>query len=159
MPKVGATRVFLVDDHPVTIKGIRSLLESQKDIVVGGEAGCAEESFEKIEAQAVDVVLMDIDLPGIDGIEATRLLKAKHPDLKVVMLSAFEDQDLGSVIEAGACGYILKSATRQELANVVVQAAGGYSPIFDSKLTMGLLDRLDQLQGTGRSPGLPAVDQ
>ena len=133
-------RVFLVDDHPVVREGIRRLLEPEKGIVVVGEAATAEESFGKLDAQAVDVVLMDIRLTGMDGIEATRRLKVKHSDLKVIILSSFGRAYLDQAIEAGASGYILKSATRLELAKAVVQAAGGQFAI-DPELTKYLVDR------------------
>ena len=118
-------RVFLVDDHPLVREGIRRLLEPVEGIVVVGEAGSAEEILAMVGAQAVDVVLMDIKLTGMDGIEATGKLKVERPDLKVIMLSSFGNEYLVQAIEAGANGYILKSATRCELADAVVHVAGG----------------------------------
>ena len=132
-------RVFLVDDHPLVREGIRRLMEPEEGIVVVGEAGSAEESFEKVGAQAVDVVLMDIRLTGMDGIEATRRLRANHSDLKVIILSSFGKAYLDQAIEAGASGYILKTATRTELANAVAQAAGGQW-YLDPKLTKDLVE-------------------
>lgn len=120
--------VFLVDDHPLVREGIRRLLESEEGIVVVDEAASAEEGLEKLDAQAVDVVLMDIKLTGMDGIEATRQLRVKLPDVKVIILSSFGNEYLAQAIEAGANGYMLKTATRSELANAVVQAADGHWP-------------------------------
>ncbi len=82
-------RVLLVDDHPVVRQGIRRLLELEKQISVVGEAGSGDEALEQMDASAVDVVIMDIGLPGIDGIETTRRLRDRHPDLKVLVLSSF----------------------------------------------------------------------
>ena len=133
-------RVFLVDDHPLVREGIRRLLEPEEGIVVVGEAGSAEESFAKVGAQAVDVVLMDIRLPGMDGVEATRQLRVRHSDLKITILSSFGDEYLVQAIEAGASGYILKATTRSELAIAVVQVAGGQW-YLDPRLTRDLVDR------------------
>ena len=117
--------VFLAVDRPRLRQGIRRLLEPEEGTVVVGEATSAEESFAKVGAQAVDVVLMDIRLTGMDGIEATRQLRGERSDLKVIMLSSFGNEYLVQAIEAGASGYILKAATRHELANGVRQVAGG----------------------------------
>ena len=95
-------RVFLVDDHPLVREGIRRLLESEEGIVVVGETGSAEESLENLGAQSVDVVLMDIKLTGMNGIEAMRRLRVERPDLKVVMLSSFGSEYVVQAIEAGA---------------------------------------------------------
>ena len=122
-------RVFLVDDHPLVREGIRRLLETEEGIAVVGEAATAEESFAQVSAQAVDVVLMDIRLPGMDGLEATRQLKDKRPDLKVIILSSFGNEYLAQAIDAGANGYMLKSATRSELTDAVAQAADGHWPL------------------------------
>ena len=146
-------RVFLVDDHPVIRTGICRLLESENGIVVVGEAESAEESLEKVDAGCVDVVLMDVQLPGINGIEATRLLAVKHPDLKVIILSAFGDQYLDQAVEAGAKGYMLKTATRQELVNAVLQVVNGQRPI-DSNLTTSLLDLLSNPSRQSGAQGL-----
>ena len=78
-------RVFLVDDHMVTREGIRRLLELDERITVVGEAGSREEALEEVDACSADVALMDIRLTGIDGIEATRQLRARYPDLKVIV--------------------------------------------------------------------------
>ena len=146
-------RVFLVDDHPLVREGIRRLLESGGDIVVVGDAGSAEECWDRLDTQQVDVVLMDVALPGVDGIEATRRIKASRPDLKVVMLSSFNGKLMARAIEAGASGYVLKTATQAELVSAVVQAADGRSPI-DPRLTAGLLEQLHELSRTGKKRGL-----
>ena len=146
-------RVFLVDDHLVVREGIRRLLEWDERIAVVGEAGSGEEALEQIHVCSAEVVLMDIRLTGIDGIESTRRLRAQYPDLKVIVLSAFGDEYLANAIEAGAKGYIMKTATQPELVHAVVEAAAGRSPI-DSGLTSRLLDRLVELSTTSRSESL-----
>ena len=151
-------RVFLVDDHLVVREGIRRLLEWDERIEVVGEAGSGEEALEQIDACSAGVVLMDIRLTGIDGIEATRQLRARYPDLKVIVLSSFGDQYLVGAIEAGANGYIMKTATQPELVHAVVQAAAGGSPM-DPVLTSKLLERLVELSTTCPSEILPSRQQ
>ena len=141
-PDSNAIRVFLVDDHPAVREGISRLLASDPRIKVIGAVGIAEECMKELEKQAVDVILMDINLPGIDGIQATRQLKAEHPELKIVMLSSFGEKYLNQAVQAGADGFLMKTTGKIELVNAVVQAVRGCTPIIDSKLTTSLLDRL-----------------
>lgn len=122
-PKV-AIPIFLVDDHTVVREGIRRLLELEGDVVIVGEADSAEEALTQLRYCAPKVVLMDIRLPGISGIEATRHIKAQHPDLRVLILSAFGDEHLAQAIEAGADGYVLKTTKRAELMEAVRRALG-----------------------------------
>ena len=153
--------VLLIDDHPMIRVGIRRLLELETRIKVVGEVGSAEEAMELIDArsaeahdaQPVDVVLMDVKLPGIDGIDATRLLSDKYPEVKVVILSSFGSEFLAQAIEAGAIGYILKTASQQELVHAVVLASNGLSPI-DPSLTAGLLDQFAMISKIARHRGL-----
>lgn len=146
------THVLLVDDHPVVREGIRRLLELDDRIEVVAEADSAEEAFNKMNTSP-DVVLMDIRLPGIDGIAATRDLLAAHPDVKIIVLSAFGNEYLNQAMEAGAKGYILKTVSQSELASSVLQVASGQTPI-DPKLTSGLLDQLAELSKLARQSGL-----
>ena len=132
--------VYIVDDYPLVREGIRRLLEVDARISVVGEADSGEIALEGVTTTSPKVVLMDVNLPGINGIETTRLLTSRHPELRVLMLSSFGDQFLLESLEAGACGFILKSATQQEMVNAVLSAAGGDLPI-DPKLTNVLLNR------------------
>ncbi len=158
---VESIRVLLIDDHPMVRVGIRRLLELETRIKVVGEVGSAEEAMELIgarsaearDAQPVDVVLMDVKLQGIDGIEATRLLSDKYPEVKVVILSSFGSEFLAQAIEVGAIGYILKTASQQELVHAVVLASNGLSPI-DPSLTAGLLDQFAMVSKIARHRGL-----
>ncbi len=135
-------RVFVVDDHPAVLEGISRLLESEPGTTVVGVAENAEDCFKMLGNQAVDVVVMDINLPGLDGIQATRQIKAKQQDLKIIILSSFGREYLDKAVEAGVDGYLLKTSGKIELVNAVVQAVSDCAPIIDSKLTMCLLDRL-----------------
>ena len=132
-------RVFLVDDHPLMKEALRRLLEANEGFLVVGEADSAEEALKQMEVVSADMVVMDIRLPGMDGVEATRQLKARHPDLKVVVVSAFGEEHLLHSIEAGADGYLLKTLAPDELARSLHQAAQGLSPV-DTSLTRHLMD-------------------
>ena len=140
-------RVFLVDDHLIVREGIRRLLEIDERIQVVGEADRAEDALSGAEMASAQVVLMDIRLPGIDGIEATRQLMAQDRELKVVILSSFGDEYLAPAIEAGARGYILKTASQRELVQAVFRAASGQSPI-DASLSTELFTRFANLSKT-----------
>ena len=127
-------RVYLVDDHPVIREGIRRLLELDERIQVVGDTDNGEEAVSQVVATSAEVVLMDVQLPGMDGVETTKQLTDRHPDLRVVILSSFGDRYLAQSMEAGACGYILKTATLPEMISAVLRAADGQSPI-DPRLT------------------------
>jgi len=109
-------RILIVDDHGIVRAGIRSLLESQPDVEVVGEAARGEEAIEKAKQLHPDLVLMDIALPGMNGIEATRQIKKELPDISVLVLTMHDDEEFFfPVLRAGASGYILKEAEPQEL--------------------------------------------
>ena len=146
-------RVFLVDDHPVVREGIRRLLDLDERVQVVGEADNAEEALGQVASTSAKVVLMDIKLPGMDGIEATERLMAQDPNLRVVILSSFGDRYLTPCIEAGACGYILKTATQPEMVSAVVRAAGGQSPI-DPALAQMLFNLPGRQTQHQQRPGL-----
>ena len=133
-------QVFLVDDHPVVREGIRRLLEMDERLQIVGEAANATEALGLVTSTLAKVVLMDIRMPGMDGIEATRRLTAQDPELRVIILSSFGERYLIPCIEAGACGYILKTATQPEMVSAVIRAADGQSPI-DPALAKILFDR------------------
>ncbi|MBI4199494.1 MAG: response regulator transcription factor [Chloroflexi bacterium] len=134
-------------------EGLRRLLALDKRVQVIGEAASAEEALEAPEVAAAQVVLMDIRLPGISGIEATRQIKAKLPGLRVVILSAFGEEYLMEAIKAGADGYVLKTSPLSDLVRAVVQAAEGEPPL-DSSLTGRLFGQVAELARASRPPGL-----
>lgn len=113
---MGKLRVLIVDDHGIVRAGVRSLLESQPDIEVIGEAAGGEEAIEKSRQLKPDVVLMDIAMPGMNGIEATRGIKKERPDTIVLVLTMHDDAEFFfPVLRAGASGYLLKGAPPYEL--------------------------------------------
>jgi DNA-binding NarL/FixJ family response regulator len=123
-------RVLLVDDHILFRKGLASLLSSQPDFVVVGEAGDGLEGLEKTKSLKPDLVLMDVTMPRCAGPEATRLITREMPDMQIVMLSVSDDdQDIFAAIRAGAIGYLLKSIKPDELFARLRGVAQGEAPI------------------------------
>ncbi len=122
-------RVYIVDDHPVVREGLRAVLEADDRIEVVGEAGTGEEAIAQIPSSATNVVLMDVKLPGIDGVEAVRELLKIKPNLAVIILTSFGGDHVVRAIEAGAKGYLLKGTSGEELRNAIYAAYAGKSPI------------------------------
>jgi DNA-binding NarL/FixJ family response regulator len=120
-------RVLIVDDHPLFRDGIRERLESNDGTIrVIGEAGDGKQARGLVAALHPDVVLMDIAMPGVNGIEATRLLRAEYPDVAIVILSAYDDgQYVRAALAAGAAGYLLKTVDARELRDSVTRVALG----------------------------------
>jgi len=109
-------RVLLADDHAVLREGLRSLLSLQEDIEVVGEASDGQEAVERVEQLAPDVVVMDIAMPRMDGLEATRLLKQEHPEVQVLILTQHDNREyVFSLLQAGAAGYVLKKTSGAEV--------------------------------------------
>lgn len=116
----GRLRVLLVDDHRIVRKGVRALLTSRFDIDVVGEAASGEEAMEQVSQLNPHVVLMDVDMPGIGGIEATRRITSLHPDLRVIGLSLHEEEGvIDAMFEAGASRYVLKDASPEKLMGAI----------------------------------------
>ncbi|MBJ7220378.1 MULTISPECIES: UvrY/SirA/GacA family response regulator transcription factor [unclassified Brenneria] len=108
--------VFLVDDHELVRAGIRRILDDIKGLKVVGEASCGEDAVRWCRSNDVDVVLMDMNMPGIGGLEATRKILRFSPDIKVIMLTIYTENPLpAKVMQAGAAGYVSKAAAPQEV--------------------------------------------
>jgi len=119
-------RVMLVDDHKILRDALKGVLEREHDLAVVGEASDGAEALELARQLQPDVVLMDIGMPGIGGIEATRTLRAEWPETKVVALSTFSDRRIVlQMLDAGAGGYVVKSAGRDELLRAIRAVAHG----------------------------------
>ncbi len=121
-------RILLVDDHQVVREGLRHMLEPEEDMEVVGEAADAKEALTQAELLSPEVILMDIKMPGMDGIELTRQLTEKQPSCNVLMLTLY-DEYLAQAIEAGAVGYLLKDVRREELIRAIRAVHQGRSPI------------------------------
>ena len=123
-------RVLLADDHDVVRRGLTALLDGASGFAVVGAASDGEEAVALAAAHEPDVVLMDLSMPGVDGIEATRRLTAAQPDARVVVLTSFSDRErILDALDAGAVGYLLKDAEPDELLRGIEAAARGESPL------------------------------
>jgi DNA-binding NarL/FixJ family response regulator len=119
-------KLFIADDHKIIRDGIRALLKDMVDIEIVGEAQDGLEAIKILETLSVDVVLMDISMPGINGIDCTRKIKATWPELKVLVLSmSKEDEHIKKMLEAGALGYILKNTGKEELISAIKMVSEG----------------------------------
>jgi DNA-binding NarL/FixJ family response regulator len=119
-------RVLVVEDHPLFRKGVIALLDAVPDIVVAGSAPSGEDAVTLAAEQRPDVVLMDLQLPGMSGIEATRAIVAADPSVRVLVLSLFEDEDsVFMALRAGARGYVLKDADEEELTGAIRAVSRG----------------------------------
>ena len=132
-PKI---RVILVDDHPVVRFGIAAIIGLQPDMTVAGEAGSGEEAITLCAATPADVILMDLRLPGISGVDAIRSLKSAHPRLRFIVLTTYEgDEDIYRALDAGAQAYLLKAMSHSDLAAAIrkVHAGSRFLPAAVSK--------------------------
>jgi DNA-binding NarL/FixJ family response regulator len=140
-------KILLVDDHPVVREGLRGMLATEEDLTVVAEAGGAAEAVAAVRAHEPDVVLMDLRMPGGDGVEATARVLAQRPAARVVVLTTYEtDADILRAVEAGAAGYLLKDASRAELAQAIRAAARGetvLAPSVAAKLVSRMRSPLD----------------
>ena len=125
-----AIRVVIVDDHAIVRKGIRALLRNLLDIEVVGEAENGWEAITEVEKLQPDVVLMDLLMPELDGIEATRRIMLQQPDVRILVLTSFAGEDeIFPAIKAGALGYHLKDSSPEELVQAIRQVHGGESSL------------------------------
>ena len=135
-------RVMLVDDHEVVRRGVKDLLEATGEIKVIGEAGSVKEAVKLAAALQPEVVVMDVRLADGSGIEATRDIRARRPETRVLMLTSFaDDEALFASIMAGAAGFVLKQIAGGDLVRAVMTVGQGQS-MLDPAVTQGVLDRL-----------------
>lgn len=149
-------KILVVDDHPLVRFGVINQLKTSDDFVVVGEAEDGEDAIAKTKALAPDLVIMDIFMPGISGIEATKLLKKKFPSTRVLVLTGFENEDyVYQIIRSGAGGYVLKSVEKEELIEAIRAVMRGdkfFSPRI-SKLIVDNFIRKAEGQGTTMPTG------
>ncbi len=123
-------RVFLIEDEPEIRHQQERLLRKQEQIVVVGSAGTGEEGLEHLEELQVDVVLLDLGLPGMDGIEVTRRIKKRHPKIEIIIFTIFDEENrVLAAIQAGASGYLLKGMNAESMGNAICEVAAGGSVI------------------------------
>ena len=146
-----AVRVMIVDDHAVVREGLRNFLGMVPSVRIVGEAGNGAEAVAMAETADPQVVLMDLVMPVMDGIEATRRLHAAHPDIKVIVLTSFaDDNQIFPALRAGAVAYLLKDTGPKELAETIQAAAKGevrLHPDVARRLVSGLADGADAKPG------------
>ena len=141
-------RVLVVDDHPLYRDGMRGLLESVEGMEVVGEATNGEESIELSESLQPDVILMDIQMPGINGIEATRRILQQRPEVAILMVTMFEDDDsVFAAMRAGARGYLLKDSRGEKVA-VAIRAVAGGEAIFSPGIAQRMVSFFSQAPAT-----------
>jgi DNA-binding NarL/FixJ family response regulator len=145
-------RLLIVDDHPVVRDGLRGVFEGLEGFSVVAEAGDGAEALAVVAQGGVDVVLMDLRMPGMGGVEAIAALKSRHPDVRVLVLTTYDgDRDVMPAIEAGATGYLLKDVPRDELVRGVQSAYEG-RPVLASSVAERLMGRVAEPRGATLSP-------
>lgn len=144
-------RILVVDDHPLFRKGIIYMLNSHEDMAVVGEASDGNEAFQLAKELMPDLVLMDVQMPGCNGLEATRLIMKEMPYIKIVMLTFSDDnRDLFEAIKSGAQGYLLKSLEPEELANMLRGVFRDEAPISPTTASRILREFGRQARPDGR---------
>ena len=154
------TRVLIADDHKIFRDGIKALLEREKDIQVLAEAESGNEVLEKLSGQTVDVILMDIDMADTNGIETTRQVKEKFPQVNILVLSMHGEQNyIVKMLEAGAIGYILKNTGKEEMLTAIKSVAQGDS-YFSREVSARLIEHLNRpAQSSTKSNDIPLTDR
>jgi two-component system, NarL family, response regulator LiaR len=141
-------RILIADDHAVVREGLRAFLELQDELTVVGEAGDGEEALVKAELFRPDVILMDLVMPGLDGAGAMRELRRRMPEVRVIVLTSFLDDDrLLPAVQAGAAGYLLKDVEPSELARAVRAAHAGEA-LLDPAVAARLVEAIADGQAT-----------
>lgn len=150
--------IVIAEDQRLFRQSLRLLLEYERDLVVVGEAMDGRQAFDLAVAHKPDIVLMDVDMPRLDGITATRLIRSCVPDSKVLMLSVHDDDArIVAAVQAGACGYILKDADHQEFLRIIRATDKGepvrspFMPDGFAKQVVALVNKQDESTGGGLS--------
>ncbi len=152
-------RIIIVDDHEVVRLGLRSLLEQYPQYEVVAEAINAKESIDQVEIYKPDIVLMDIRLPGKSGIDACEEIKSKHPEIKVIMLTSYaEDEMLFSAIKAGASGYLLKQIDANGLVKSLEAVSRGEASL-DPAVTQRVFEEVRRAVKEGEASSFSELNQ
>lgn len=154
------TRILIADDHDVVRSGLKALLRTSPEYAVVGEAGDGEEAVRLVDDLTPDLVLTDISMPRLDGIGATRLITGRHPEVKVIVLTVYEDEEyVYQILRAGASGYLLKNASKAQIFEAIEAVMGGdrfFSPGISRLIVEGFLKRAEGAKTTAKpteSPG------
>jgi DNA-binding NarL/FixJ family response regulator len=142
-------RILIADDHPIVREGLIAVLETQPDFAIAGEAASGAEAVERAAALRPDVILLDLELPELDGVVALRQIRADNPAARTIIFTAFDtDERILAAVQAGAQGYLLKGAPREELFQAIRVVHGGGSllqPVVAARL-------LRQVSGAASAP-------
>lgn len=154
-PRAGPTRVIIADDHDLVRDGYKLMLDREEDLEVVGEASNGREAVELCRKLRPHLVLMDVRMPEMDGLEATRKIKGELPTTSVLVVTTYDNPDyLFEAIEAGAAGYVLKDAPKRQLLDAVRRTLGGESPL-NQELAMQLISRFTRETRKPREPAGP----
>lgn len=146
------TRILIADDHPTLREGLRAILDTQADFEVAAEAADGRQAVDKALALRPDVVLMDLEMPLLDGVEATRQIHERLPGTPVIVLTAFDTDDrIIGAVEAGAQGYLLKGASRDEIFRAIRVAREG-GTLLQPAIASKLLRHVNQPRASAGGP-------
>jgi two-component system response regulator DevR len=143
---MGRQRILIVDDHEVVRMGLRALLERYPDFEVVAEASSGKEALEKVDIHQPDIVVLDIRLPGMSGVEVCQQITTRHPESNVIMLTSYaEDEMLFAAIRAGAAGYVLKQIGGDDLVRAI-ESVGRGEALLDPTLTQKVFEQVRKAQ-------------
>jgi DNA-binding NarL/FixJ family response regulator len=150
--------IMFVDDHPFFREGLRTLLSSIPDLTIVGEAGSGDEAIKIARTSTPDVILMDLKMPGLNGIEATRRIIETQPKIGIIVLTMFDDDDsVFSAMKAGARGYLLKGAGQEETIRAIRAVSNGEA-IFSEGIAKRLMNYFTTIKPSGlMNPPLPEL--
>jgi DNA-binding NarL/FixJ family response regulator len=148
-------RILIVDDHPITRDGLRTALSLTDEVEVVGEASSGEEAIKVVEDTTPDVIFMDVRMPGMNGIQATRVIRERHPETKVILFTVDESRaSISEAIQAGVSGYLLKDVGVAELVNAARLAMQGKAVIHPS-LTQAFIEEVRLVDRKPEAPLSP----
>jgi DNA-binding NarL/FixJ family response regulator len=152
-------RVLVADDHPMYRYGLRTLLEATPDLEVVGEAATGVEAVSAAATLQPDIVVMDLNMPGLNGIDATRAILRTNPGTGVLVLTMFDDDEsVFAAMRAGARGYLLKGADKSEIARAVLAVASGEA-IFGPAVAQRVIDYFSTARPAGQPPAFPELSE
>ena len=130
MNQTETIKVLIIDDHAMVRRGLSTFLKVRTELELVGEGSCGEEALQLCQSLQPDVVLMDLKMPGMDGVTATRIITEKHPNIRVIVLTSFQEEELiRKALGAGAISYLLKNVSATELTKAIQSAHSGFSTL------------------------------
>lgn len=152
-------RIIIADDHQMFIDGLKALLKTQKQFAITGEALNGKQLLQVLNTQDADIILMDVNMPEMDGAEATRQIKQQYPQTKVIMLTMFNTRDyIEKLLKAGADGYILKNTGKEELILAIETVYRGES-FFSREVTDKIMEGLQKKKSAETDPLLTELTE